>query len=365
MDMLEYIKWRGDLTVDERELNEIDSLIFSTLCYEEFDDILSDGDSYTLDELAEIFFAMYEIEDLKKRINFSSRSYELLKAMKYTKRYGSLIVSHYVNEINHELDLQFCALTIENKEKWRYIAYRGTDDTIVGWKEDFSMIYRKEVLAQRKAVEYLEMRTKETGIQKLFSKYRYYVGGHSKGGNLAMYAGANASADIQKKIKRIDNFDGPGFEDGFWQQESTYYVLDKIHTYIPTASLFGRLFIHKEKVSVVESKQVGLLQHVSFNWSIDVDHFKYADSVSEGSDKAVNKVNELLKEINNEEKEELVESLFTLFDNLNIYTLNDITKINFNHVLIALKEISELNNKERKVLLEILRVVWDIADIGV
>lgn len=365
MDMLEYIKWRGDLTFEERELNEIDSLIFSTLCYEDFDEIFDEDDSYTIDELAEIFFASYRIEDLKKRVNFSSRSYELLKAMKYTKRYGSLIVSHYINEIDHECDLQFSAFTIEYKDKWKYIAFRGTDDTIVGWKEDFSMIYRKEVLAQRKAKEYLEMICKETGIYKLFPKYEYYVGGHSKGGNLAMYASGLADNHIQKRIKRIDNFDGPGFEDEIWEMDSMNHVIDRINTYIPSSSLFGRLFTHKEKVTVVLSEQIGLLQHSGMTWKVDVDHFQYSDKVSEGSDKAVEKMNLLIKEIDYDEREELVESLFTIFDNLNIYTLNDITKINFNTVLTALKELSVLNNKERKVLLEILRVVWDITDIGV
>lgn len=359
VELLEYIKWRGDLTFDERELNEVDSLIFCALSYETFDDLFMLRDRMSIKEAGKIFFSLYDEEELKKRVTFSNRSYEFLKAMMNTKRYSSLILSHYVSEIDHEIDLQFSALTIEYSNKWKYIVFRGTDDTITGWKEDFTLIYKDEMLSHKKAVNYIKDVTEEKGFfSKMFSKYDYYIGGHSKGGNLAIYASAYVNDNVFKKIKRIDNFDGPGFSSKFWLKNS--YIKSKVKTYIPTASLFGRMFEHREEMIVVGSKQSGLLQHSPYNWLVDVDRFKYEDKVSEASDKAIEKFNLLLEDTDLKEREEVVESLFTIFDKLEIYTFNDITKISFNSVLVVLKELSELNSKSKKVLLELLGLVWDI-----
>lgn len=361
MELLEYIKWRGDLSFEERELNEIDSLIFCSLSYETLDDMFMKRKSATINEIAEEFFAIYDEEELKNRITFSNRSYEFLKAMRNTKRYGSLIVSDYVNEIDHEIDLQFSAMMIENPNQWRYIVFRGTDDTITGWKEDCSMIYKDEVLSQRKAVKYIQRITEEkTFLAKMFNKYDYYIGGHSKGGNLAIYASSFLPLEIQKKIVRIDNFDGPGFQQKIWDKPSMENIIPKIVTYIPTSSFFGRLFEHPEKIVVIKSKLAGLLQHNPYNWLVNMDRFYYADEVSESSDKAVEKFNQILIAIDKDEREDIVESLFTIFDTLDIYTFNDITNINFNTVLKALKELSELDNKTKKIMIELLGLVWDI-----
>lgn len=360
MELLDYIKWRGDLSFDERELNEVDSLIFCALSYETFDDLFMLKKSVTIQEAGKIFFSLYDEEELKRRVTFSNRSYEFLKAMMNTKRYSSLILSDYVNEIDHEIDLQFSAMTIEYPNKWKYIVFRGTDDTITGWKEDFTLIYKDEMLSHKKAIKYIKRVTSEKGLfNRMFSKYDYYIGGHSKGGNLAFYASAHVDVNVLKKIKRIDNFDGPGFSAQFWEKNCHQDLLSKMKTYIPTASFFGRLFEHKEEVIVVSSKQNGLLQHSPYNWLVNVDHFVY-DVVSENSNKVINKFNGLLEDIDKKEREELVESLFTIFDKLEIYTFNDFTKISFNSVLVVLKELSELDSKTKKVLLDLLGLVWDI-----
>ena len=222
MEMLEYLKWRGDLTFDERGLNEVDALLFSLISYEDFGNILEDN-ALTLKEVSDVFFLTHNEEDLRNRVTFTNRSYEILKAAASSKRFGSLILSNYVNEIDDEQDLQFCAMTIEHKNKWKYIVFRGTDDTLVGWKEDFQMTYKQEVLSQKKAVEYVHrIFNQDTLITKVFQTIDYYVGGHSKGGNLAIYASGHVSKMIQKRIVRIDNFDGPGFLQHVWDKPSMY-----------------------------------------------------------------------------------------------------------------------------------------------
>lgn len=361
MDLLDYIKWRGDLSFEERELNEVDSLIFCSLSYESFDDIFRLKKSMTVNELAKIFFALYDEEELKKRIAFSNRSFEFIKAMRNTKRYQSLILSHYVNEIDHESDLQFSALTIEYPKKWKYIVFRGTDDTFTGWKEDFSMLYKEEVLSQRKAVEYIQQVYKETkDDHRFFHKYDYYLAGHSKGGNLAMYAGLCAQQSLQKRIKKIYNFDGPGFNQEVWEKESMKQMKEKIVSYIPTDCFFGRLFEHQEKTMIIKSLQTGLLQHSAYNWVVDVDHFQYENQLSEKSNQVIIKFNTLMNSIDKKEREEMIENIFTIFPSLNIYTFTDITKIHFNSVLKLLKEWNGFDNKSKKLLIELLGLVWEI-----
>ncbi len=363
MEMLEYIKWRGDLTFDERGLNEVDALLFSLIIYEDFDEILTDK-SLTLKEVSDIFFKTYNEEELRERVTFTNRSYEILKAAASSSRFGSLILSNYVNEIDDELDLQFCAMTIEHKNKWKYIIFRGTDDTLVGWKEDFQMTYKTEVLSQKKAVEYVHrIFNQDTFITKVFQTYDYYVGGHSKGGNLAIYASGHVNKTIQKRIIRIDNFDGPGFLDKVWMQPSMNAIVDKIHTYIPTQSFFGRMFTHKGNTFVIKAKQFGLLQHSNFNWCIGVGEFIYDTQVSASSDKAVNALNQLLDKMNDVERENLVEGLFDIFIELGIHNFYDVSKIDLNKTLKVLKELSELDDKEKKFLVEFIKIIIGLTSI--
>lgn len=360
--MLEYIKWRGDLTFDERELNEIDSMIFCMLSYENFDDILYSNESLTLQQVSDIFFKKYTEEELKNRKTLTSKSYEVLKAMVSSPRYHSLILSNYTNEIDDEKNLQFCALTIEYKNKWKYIVFRGTDDTLVGWKEDFMMTYRDEILSQRKAVEYInKIYNQESLLLKVIHKYDYYIGGHSKGGNLAIYASGHAHKNFQKRMKRVDNFDGPGFSSHVWKQESMLNIVNKVNTYIPTMSFFGRMFEHRGKLTVIKSKQSGFLQHDLYNWFIDVDHFVYDDEENESSHKAVESLNELLLEMNHKEKEELIEGLFEILKEHEIYTLYDLLKVDVNRSLKIIVELNGLDNQHKKRIIEILKIVFEYS----
>lgn len=364
MNILDYIKWRGDLTFDERKLNEVDSLIFSILSYENYDGILNENNTKTISQTADEFFQKYDEETLKKRVTMTNRSYELLKAAAHTRRFGNIKMMNYINEVEETQNLQFSAVTFVKEGHWKYIAFRGTDDTIVGWKEDFCMSYKNEVLSQRKAVEYLTKITSEQSIMmRFFDKGEYYVGGHSKGGNLAMYASAFANEKVLNKIRRIDNFDGPGFSKEIWGRSHIQKILPQIHTFIPTSSVFGRLFAHPENVSVIKSDATGLRQHDAFSWHTESDHLVYMPEVSPKSDKALSILNGLLEEYGEEDREKMVNSLFKVFENLQIKTLSDLTRIDAGKVLMAFKEIAMLDAHSKRVLVEVLKAIWDVTDI--
>ena len=362
MDILDYLHWRSDLTFDERPYNELDAVAFCALGYEILDEVFKEKKMMTLDEVAEQFFMMNDETALKKRLSVSSRSYEILKAMRNTKRYGSLIVAGYVSEMDRNLDLQFSVMTLIHKEKWKAVIFRGTDDTITGWKEDFSMLYRDEVLAQRKAVEYMSEITKdESIINRLFGKMDYYVAGHSKGGNLAMYACAHVPESVQKRIKRIDNFDGPGFRDEVWNTPSMKNILPVMRTYLPGDSFFGRMFVNNSEKILVKSSKNGLMQHHLYHWQVNVDALVRTDCFEESSDKAIFKLNELIKDHTEAELKEIVESTFTLTETLGLIKISDVVKVDVLKVAKALKELTELDGKTKKVLVELVGVLLNLS----
>lgn len=359
MELVEYIKWRGDLTFDERPLNEVDSLLFCTFAYEKFDDILNSSSQMTIQQLGNAFFEKYDEESLKKRMTLSNRSYEIVKAMKDAIRYKDLVVSDYVNEVDRNSDLQLSAITFSYQNKWKYIAFRGTDHHIVGWKEDFIMLYKEEILAQRKAVEYLQKVIKPQSFwQKLLQpSMTYYLGGHSKGGNLAMYAASELPLSLQKSLIRIDNFDGPGFKEHVWQKRGMQNILNKIHTYLPTSSFFGRLFDHHEQIHIIQSNNKGLMQHAVFGWLVDIEKIKAGEVLSEGSNKANERINEILNELNDEEKEQFVKSIFMIFERLEIYKIADMVNLNPSKIMKGLLEIKNLDSKYRKIVVEVLMLI--------
>lgn len=365
MNLLDYVAWRGDLSFEERAFNEIDSLILSILSYENYDGILVKESEKTLKETADRFFQKYDEETLKNRVSLTNRSYELLKEAAKTMRFGELIMCHYVNEVDERQEVQFAAVTFCYRNVWKYIAFRGTDDTIVGWKEDFAMTYRNEVPSQHRAMEYIkQIDASSSLLDRALKKNVYYIGGHSKGGNLAMYAAAAVPAKIQDQIRRVDNFDGPGFHEEMCKRPSFQRILPRIHTYIPTGSIFGRLFTHFEKVSIIKSDQSGLFQHDAFSWHVTAQHFVYQEDMTLGSEKASAKLNGMLEEYTPKQREELVSSLFSVFEKLKIHTLSDLTRLDLSKGIMAIREISALDGKSRKVLIDMLKIIWDVSEIS-
>lgn len=345
MNVLDYIKWRGDISFEEKELNTIDSLLFSALSYEIFDEVFKTRTCITIDELADLYFSMYSEEELKNMKILAFQSYEILKAMKDSVRYKSLVVSNYVNEVDYYA--QFSAVCFSYKDKWKYIAYRGTDDHFIGWKEDFAMFYEYTILGVHKAKAYFEKVAKN-----LCENIKLYVGGHSKGGHFAMYAAGHMPKDIQEKIVCVDNFDGPGFHASLWEEEGMQNIISKIRTYAPTDSFFGRWLTLKGDYQIIHSKGKGLRQHSIYNWEIDVTKFVYKDEFSENGNKAYAKFMEIINSHNEEQLEEMITLLFDAFLNVQIYTLKDLT--NGPNIKKAFKEIVGLDPEIRKLFMDLI-----------
>ena len=203
--IFDYLNWRGDISLNEDPFNEVDNLILAELTYTQFDGLTGEGgDPVTIEEVREGFFSTHDRTEIKIDDNPIVRAPLLMDGMVSGQRFAGTELSYYVNMIDTEKDLQMAAVTYKLNDGSYYIAFRGTDNTIVGWKEDFTMSYLPETEGQRRAVEYLN----KVGPG---CRGSIRVGGHSKGGNFAIYASAFCSSEIRDKIETVYSNDGPGF----------------------------------------------------------------------------------------------------------------------------------------------------------
>ncbi len=273
-NMFDYIAWRGDLPFSKIGPNPVDLLILSTLTYVQFDGIVPDHAAVRvpLREAAEAFLAQPEAED-RVRVK---QDLELLRAAADSERFGEVRMSSYRSIFDPEKEMQFAAVTYFPGDGTAIAAFRGTDRTLVGWKEDFNMTFQDSIPAQREAVRYLE----EIAIHTLDP---LRLVGHSKGGNLAVYAAAKADAAIQQRIVSIHNQDGPGFSEAMMTDPGYLAIVPKITTYVPESSIVGMLLEHEEPYKVIESRQIGPMQHDPYSWRIMRNDFIHREEITDGS----------------------------------------------------------------------------------
>ena len=378
--ILHYVDLRGDLLASQFPYNKIDALIFSELAYVYLDDIFNDTKPITLQQAFQKYQqrnATLTPENLKKIL---VPSHELFEKMAHSPRYQNIQILNYVNDVNKELIKQFAALALLLEDGRIVIAYRGTDDSLIGWHEDFLMLCEKVVPAQESSVHFLEEIASQNITsslmhdlknkflapsiwQRLKKHFQYrqhrplWLVGHSKGGNLAIFAGCFCHQHVQDRIIQIDNFDGPGFQDEIIQSKAYQNMLPRIHSYIPHYSFFGIVLSHEENYTVVKSQETGMMQHNAYSWQINAHHFE-CDELSYESVQFAIKVILFLEKLSYEEKHQFVEAMFSLFDNLNLYNFSDLSHISYKHIMNGIKEITLLKPKTRNMLLEVLHMLW-------
>lgn len=302
-DMLDYIKWRGDLSFSLVPPTEVDSLIFSTLVYLDLTGLIDDGPEYPvpLDVVAQAFFAL---PDQEQRIR-NKADLSLLRAMAQSERFGKARVTFFRNVFIPEEETQFAAMTFLLDDGSAFLAFRGTDSSLVGWKEDFNLSFQDFVPAQLEAQKY---------TRELAAAYSVplHLGGHSKGGNLAVFAAAASEPEIQKRIVSIYNNDGPGVTEYTLQNPGYHAIVPRIHTYIPESSMIGVLLDREESYTVIKSRQVSLLQHEPYSWEILGGSFIRLQEMSDNIvflDKTIKK---WIASMSREDREKFVEAIFNL-----------------------------------------------------
>ena len=304
-DLFDYLKWRGDLSFTQDPPNAVDALIFSGLSYIRYGDsvALHPGAPVSLARAAEEFFTLPDREErvlLKKDL-------ELLACASMSRRFGNVQVLGYQDARNEEEQIQFAAVTFLLDDGSAFAAFRGTDSSLVGWKEDFNMSFMQVVPAQLMAVDYVRKIQAE-----LWRPLR--LGGHSKGGNLAVFAAARSSPMVQQQILAVYNNDGPGFNDYLMGDVGYQAMVPKIHTFVPQSSVIGLLLEHEEPYTVVRSKTVGLLQHDYYSWEVMGNFFLPMEEITGDSRFLNSTIKNWLAEMSVQDRSAVVDALFGLLE---------------------------------------------------
>ena len=322
-NIFDYIKWRGDLSFEQSELNEIDALIFCELSYIFFDGIVPDDPEagfVTIAEAAEVFFERHSsLDEIRLGELVPKEIVPLFKMAASSKRFADIPIAHFINIIDDETVEQFSAISFFPDNDSVFVAYRGTDDSITGWREDFRMAFLTPVPAQKRAEEYI---LKAAGDAK-----RIYVGGHSKGGNLALFAALNAPDDIAKRIEKIYNFDGPGFLDNIWEGANYERIADKISTVIPTGSIVGLLLKYDKNYRVTKSNAKNYLyQHDALTWEVEGTEFICDEDVAPEVKRANEMVGKWIYSMAPEDRRGFVEGFFDILCSTSAKTVTDLAE---------------------------------------
>ncbi len=318
----EYIKWRGELSFSEAPLNEVDNLIFSMLSYIDLRSIIPEEltpVSIPLKAAANGFFNRNP--DLKKvsmGLIIPKDILKLLHAIKETRRFQSVELCGHVNQIDTETEMQFSATTFLLDSGTVLVAYRGTDDTLVGWKEDFNMSFMPVVPAQRAALEYLRK------VAKAFPKRPLAVTGHSKGGNLAVYAAAKLETKLQDRILTVQSNDGPGFGSDLLKTDSYMRVRSRVKTFVPQGAVIGMLLEHEENYTVIKSRHIGLFQHDALSWDVMGSSLVRAPELNRDSKRNDRVLNDWIRQMTPEQREEFSESLYRILSADSAMTLTEL-----------------------------------------
>jgi hypothetical protein len=293
-DVLDYLDWRSDIPFSQVPINEVDALILARFAYIRFENYIPKSlDIYTT------------IEELAKRFDWDNERYllpqdkPLFEKLSRSVRFKDMHISGFISKLHEENEEQFCAVCFEAPE-FTYIAFRGTDNTLIGWKEDFNMSFMKNIPSQIDALEYVNEAAKQ--------KDKIILGGHSKGGNLAMYAGIFTQADILG----IYNFDGPGFVSSIIQTEAFQNRSHLIQSYFPQSSFIGMLLDHPESYWIIKSSSNGPYSHDIFTWLIMSSQIVKAEKMSIGSRFLVETLENWMKETPPEERQNMVDTIYDM-----------------------------------------------------
>ena len=352
-NIFSYLDYYGDISFQKVCFNDADALIFALLSYVEFDQIVpSHRQGISLKEACKLFLLKFKGVDFSKKNWLFPNSFHLIEKLEKCKRYDSVTLSSYVNEVNEHG--QFGALMIrENLTHFTYLSYEGTDSTIIGWKEDFEMVCNYPVYSQKRAKEYFDKSLS-------FFDRSIYIGGHSKGGNLAMYAYMYGKTSYKNRVKQVYSFDGPGFLEDILSLDIYKEMIPKLKQVVPQESMVGMLLYH-DSYYPVKSHAKTILQHDAYSWEFFGGYF-VPETLSLKSKNFGEKFKAFLDQLTIDEKQEFVDELFQVFADLKITNVMQLKDYRFTDFLSFIKELTEIPSKTKKNLLEIIKILIGVVN---
>lgn len=354
--ILDYLKEYGDYTLEEKAFSEVDSLILSQFAYLKFDDLVPAPDDrkpmVSLQELLD----HKDYDHLYADERYRKDNTALFLGLYHSRRFRDMMIWNYVNQIDLDTETQFSAVTYRLPDGVCYVAYRGTDETIVGWKEDLNLAFSEPVLGQHMSVDYLNRVAEDI-------KVSFYVGGHSKGGNLATYACMNCDEKVRSRILAIYDHDGPGFRPEVKAQGAYDEIADRIQKTIPHSSLVGMLLYTEGDYRVVESKKIGLAQHNPYTWLVKEDQFKIVDEIYAGRKFMDEALNRWILSLPQEQMRTFVDTFYQVALAAETDNLIDFTANWFQSIHKIGEALGEIDPQTRKVIIQIMKSLFDIISL--
>ena len=308
-NIMDYLVWRGEFGFDAAPWNEVDALMMANLSYLDFHG-LGDERGWTLADAKRL-----ELVQDTDVANFEGRKQQFL-AMADTVRFGDIRMHHFISLTDEDEELQFSATCYDLPDGTLCIAFRGTDGTLVGWREDFNMSWQSVVPAQEAAVYYLE-KAAELDDRPLC------LVGHSKGGNLAAYAAACSRPEVQDRLKAVYSFDGPGMSPDIFQSGGYQRVVDRIHSFVPQTAIVGMMMEYHRKYTVVKSDASGIAQHDPLTWQVYGPRFETAEKIDSNAVMVSETLHGLLEQTGRKERGKMVDTLFGLMANTKAASLSE------------------------------------------
>lgn len=349
-NIMDYISWRGDLSFAQSPFNEVDNLILACFSYVNLDRIpaVTRQKGIELKKLVKEFKKLHTIKELEADKSFIRLAPFMMFEMAKSVRFGNCVIRNYVNEIVTEAEQQFSAVEIVLDDGTSYISFRGTDDTIIGWKEDFNLS-TGVVPAQERAVEYMQrISDKASGMLR--------VGGHSKGGNLAIY-GSVMCKSVHDKILEIYSNDGPGFSKEFQKSPETAEMMPKIIRIIPEYSIIGTLLEHEKQPIIVASTSRGLLQHDGFSWEVQGPGLVRRDSLNKTALRFIEILHKWIDGMDMEQKRLLIEDLFATLQASGYENLSEVQSGGLKSLAAMVKRLDKFAPESRGMMQELLTAI--------
>ena len=350
-NIMDYLDWRGDLCLSRNIFNDVDALILACLSYVDFSGIvpeISKGD-IKLKDAAKIFFRMHSKQELESDKSFVAFAPQLLEKMSNTRRFSNLNLCNFVDIVDSRKVLQFSALEIKLNKDISYISIRGTDDTLIGWREDFDIAY-KQIPAQKASVKYLEKIAESTGR-------KYFVGGHSKGGHLAMYCSSCVKKDLNNRILKVFSFDGPGFNEDFIDTKKIDEISNRVVRIIPDTSVIGMLLINPIKAIVVKSSNYGLMQHDALSWEIMGKDFVTQENLSKTGQEIEKTFTTWILNIAMEDRKAFIDDIWKVLDATNETLLSHIYDGGLTTYKKMLEQLSNLDENTHAYVSDLLKLI--------
>lgn len=339
----DYLLWRGDLTLAQAPFNEVDSVILAMASFMDFAGIVPGPGEPGAVPFRTAIARFDAMPDKNRRFGviIPNDTLDLAHLAAESPRFADAELFAFENTIDEAREMQFAAVTFRLSDGTLFAAFRGTDDSIVGWKEDFNMTFMSHVPAQDRAAAYLNQIARQFpgGIR---------TGGHSKGGNLAIWSVVHAEPAVRQRVIRAYSNDGPGFSPEMLESAEYRQMRDRCITFVPQSSLVGMLLTHDENYQIIRSAQSGLLQHDPFSWDVERDHYVYLTERSAFGEHSDAAMRLWIDSMTAEEKQTLIRDLFNVLESTGAKTLTELTDGGLKYFTVMRKTVAGYDKARRK-----------------